>query len=85
MLYSVKVRIAFCVKQNPLISGFPVWFRLVDATRMRHRGFSFCSQNAALRNSSAAAATSVTKSTVMKYAGVCVGGPRDGQRMSRNH
>jgi hypothetical protein len=27
----------------------------------------------------------VTKSTVMKYAGVCVGGPRDGQRMSHNH
>jgi len=43
VLYSLKIRVAFCVKQNPLISGFPVWFRLVDATPRFQFLFSKCS------------------------------------------
>jgi DNA polymerase-3 subunit epsilon len=45
---SRKTRVAFCIEENPLISGLPVQSRLVDATRTRHHGSIFVRASRAL-------------------------------------
>jgi hypothetical protein len=39
--YSRKIRVPPCIEENPLISGFPVWYRAVHGTRTVHPRFSF--------------------------------------------